>query len=113
MSVYLSDENGQLKKVAGNGAINSGSSSSVDNKTIKELENKIETNRQTLENNINDFKQIVEEDYATKQYVDENGGKIDSISVNGKSQTIDKFKNVDITIPAPKLIDISSLTIAQ
>ena len=40
------------------------------------------------------------DDYATKEYVEENGGKIDSISVNGTPQTIDQNKNVDITIPA-------------
>ena len=36
------------------------------------------------------------EDYATKEYVDENGGKIDSISVGGTALTIDENKNVDI-----------------
>ena len=35
---------------------------------------------------------------ATKTYVDENGGKIDSISVNGTAQTITN-KNVNITVP--------------
>ena len=38
-------------------------------------------------------------DYATKEYVDENGGKINSISVNGTPQTIDENKNVDLSIP--------------
>lgn len=38
--------------------------------------------------------------FATEEYVDENGGKIDSISVNGTPQTIDANKNVDITVPA-------------
>lgn len=38
--------------------------------------------------------------FATESYVDENGGKIDSISVNGTPQTIDANKNVDITVPA-------------
>lgn len=37
--------------------------------------------------------------YATQQYVEENGGKIDSISVNGVTQPIDEDKNVDLTIP--------------
>ena len=36
------------------------------------------------------------EDYATKDYVDEFGGKIDSISIGGTAQTIDENKNVDI-----------------
>lgn len=35
-------------------------------------------------------------EYATKEYVDENGGKIDSISVNGTAQVIDEYKNIDI-----------------
>ena len=37
-------------------------------------------------------------DYATKIYVDENGGKINSISVNGVIQPIDYNKNVDLNI---------------
>lgn len=37
-------------------------------------------------------------DYATKEYVDEFGGKIDSISIQGTTQTIDEYKNVDIDI---------------
>lgn len=36
--------------------------------------------------------------YATQSYVDTNGGKIDTISVNGTQQTITN-KNVDITVP--------------
>lgn len=36
--------------------------------------------------------------YATEDYVNANGGKIDSISVNGVAQTIDANKNVDIQI---------------
>lgn len=38
-------------------------------------------------------------DYATKEYVEENGGKINSISTNGIPQVIDENKNVDLTIP--------------
>ena len=41
------------------------------------------------------------------EYVDQNGGKIDSISVNGVEQVIDQNKNVDITIPT-KLSDFSN-----
>lgn len=37
--------------------------------------------------------------FATEDYVDENGGKIDSISVNGTAQTIDQDKNVDLAVP--------------
>ena len=36
--------------------------------------------------------------YATQDYVGQNGGKIDTISVNGAAQTITN-KNVDITVP--------------
>jgi hypothetical protein len=36
--------------------------------------------------------------FATEQYVDNNGGKIDSISINGIKQTIDQTKNVNIEI---------------
>lgn len=36
--------------------------------------------------------------YATEAYVRNNGGKINSISVNGEPQTIDEKKNVDIKI---------------
>ena len=35
---------------------------------------------------------------ATTDYVDQNGGKIASISVNGTKQTIDSSKNVDLKI---------------
>lgn len=44
-------------------------------------------------------------EYATKSYVDTNGGKIDTISVNGTQQTITN-KNVDITVPT----QVSDLT---
>lgn len=37
-------------------------------------------------------------DYATKEYVNVNGGKIDTISVNGTKQTIDENKNVDLKV---------------
>lgn len=43
-------------------------------------------------------------EFATKSYVDTNGGKIDTISVNGTQQTITN-KNVDITVPT----DVSDL----
>ena len=36
------------------------------------------------------------EDYATKEYVEEHGGKINTISVNGQIQPIDENKNVNI-----------------
>ena len=34
---------------------------------------------------------------ATEEYVNTNGGKIDSISIDGRAQTIDANKNVDLT----------------
>ena len=47
--------------------------------------------------------------FATQEYVDKFGGKIDSISVNGKENKlpIDEDKNVDITIPT-KTSDIDN-----
>lgn len=39
-----------------------------------------------------------ESNFATETYVQQNGGKIDTISVNGTQQTITN-KNVDITVP--------------
>lgn len=39
-----------------------------------------------------------ESPFATEAYVDENGGKIDSISVNGTAQAIDTNKNVNIPL---------------
>lgn len=56
-----------------------------------------------IESQLDDFvstEELEKKDYATKSYVGENGGKIDSISVNGKPQQIDENKNLDITIPA-------------
>lgn len=38
-------------------------------------------------------------EFATEEYVDQNGGKIDSISINNVPQTIDQNKNVDLQIP--------------
>lgn len=38
--------------------------------------------------------------FATEQYVSENGGKINSISVNGTPQEIDENKNIDLKIEA-------------
>lgn len=47
---------------------------------------------------------------ATKDYVAENGGKIDTISINGVTQIIDANKNVDLEIPEPDLSDYLPLT---
>lgn len=48
---------------------------------------------------LSDLTNTGQDPYATQGYVDQNGGKIDSISVNGVAQTIDANKNVDITVP--------------
>lgn len=45
--------------------------------------------------------------FATESYVNENGGKIDSISVNGNPQTIEN-KNVNIIVPV-KASDVGAL----
>ena len=50
------------------------------------------------------------DDLATKDYVNANGGKIDSISVNGVTQIIDENKNVNITIVNPDLSDYATKT---
>lgn len=44
--------------------------------------------------------------FATETYVAQNGGKIDTISVNGTAQTITN-KNVDLTVPT-KLSDLTN-----
>lgn len=46
--------------------------------------------------------------FATEDYVDQNGGKIDSISVNNTPQTIDANKNVNITVPV-QASDVNAL----
>lgn len=55
-------------------------------------------------NNINSLINTIQSQYATKQYVEENGGKINSISLNGVKQQIDSNKNVDLQL------DLSSVT---
>lgn len=47
-----------------------------------------------------------ESNFATEDYVDQNGGKIDVIKVNGTAQTITN-KSVDITVPT-KVSDITN-----
>lgn len=59
-------------------------------------ESEFESIRELIENlRVEDL--VDGEDYATKEYVDENGGKINSITVNGVVQPIDENKNVNIT----------------
>ena len=51
------------------------------------------------------------EDYATKDYVEEHGGKINSISVGGVVQPIDENKNVDLDVGVSfSLIDCGTST---
>lgn len=62
--------------------------------TIEGNVSSLDTRLDTAENDIDN----IEENYATKTYVDTYGGKIDTISVNGVQQTITN-KNVDISVP--------------
>ena len=87
----------------------------IDNETVKELElspfvqeqsDLSETDNQSetfIKNKSTRYLLNEGEDgtskYATEKYVKDNGGKIDSISVNGKNIDIDELKNVNITIP--------------
>lgn len=48
--------------------------------------------------------------FATEEYVDEFGGKIDSISIDGTPQTIDANKNVDLpAYPTRQSLDINNV----
>lgn len=57
---------------------------------------------QDLQTDVGNINDLIPEDasssnkLATENYVDDNGGKIDSISINGTPQTIDVNKNVDL-----------------
>lgn len=57
---------------------------------------------QDLQTDVGNINDLIPEDasssnkLATEDYVDNNGGKIDSISINGNPQTIDANKNVDL-----------------
>lgn len=53
-----------------------------------------------------DASTVITNDLATTQYVDQNGGKIDKIQVNGTEQTITN-KTVNITVPT-KVSDITN-----
>lgn len=65
---------------------------------VTELQNEIDKLADRLDNlRVEDL--VDGEDYATKEYVDVHGGKINSISVNGVPQEIDINKNVDLDIP--------------
>ena len=65
---------------------------------VGELQSEIEQVNERIDNlKVEDL--VDGDDYATKEYVELYGGKIDSISVNGVPQTIDENKNVDLNIP--------------
>lgn len=60
-----------------------------------------------------DTSELIEllEDYATKDYVEEHGGKINSISISGVVQPIDENKNVDLDVGVSfSLIDCGTST---
>lgn len=59
----------------------------------------------TVPQDLSDLTNTGQDPYATEDYVDQNGGKIDKIKVNGTEQTITN-KEVDITVP----VDLSDLT---
>lgn len=51
--------------------------------------------------------------FATEEYVDDNGGKIDSISINGTAQAIDSNKNVDLKIQEFAVFTYNQTTFAE
>lgn len=59
----------------------------------------VPTKTSDLTNDGSDASASPADPFATQSYVAQNGGKIDSISVNGAAQTIDANKNVDLTVP--------------
>lgn len=65
--------------------------------TNLELEDKLETIEKSIPNKTSQLTN--DSNFATEQFVEQNGGKIDSISINGEQQTIDANKNVDIVLP--------------
>lgn len=62
------------------------------NDTIKDI--KVITKTSELENDGDGTSP-----FATEKFVEQNGGKIDSISINGTVQSIDENKNVNLSIP--------------
>lgn len=60
---------------------------------------KLENKPTDLNDFTNDGDGTVGSKYATEAYVAKNGGKINTISINGEKVTIDEEKNVDITLP--------------
>lgn len=84
---YVATNGGKIDKITVNGT-----EQAITNKTVALT---VPTKVSDLQN---DGDGTSGSEFATKSYVDTNGGKIDTISVNGTAQTITN-KNVDITVP--------------
>ena len=84
---YVQTNGGKIDKIQVNG-----SDQTITNKTVNIT---VPTKVSDLQND-GDGSQGSE--FATKSYVDQNGGKIDVIKVNGTTQTITN-KEVDLTVP--------------
>ena len=84
---YVTANGGKIDHITVNGT-----EQSISNKTVAIT---VPTKASDLQN---DGDGTTGSEFATKSYVDTNGGKIDTIAVNGTSQTITN-KNVDITVP--------------
>lgn len=83
------------KNAAGTSATNAGNSA----KEAADSEAAAKAAQQAAEAAKERAEEIAGGDYATKEYVQQNGGKIQSVSVNGTVQTIDANKNVNINVP--------------
>lgn len=55
---------------------------------------------------------IADDDVVTKSYMEDNAGKIDTISVNGTNITADENKNIDITIPVTD-VKVNNISIVK
>lgn len=89
---YVNDNGGKIDTINVNGQ-----SISIVNKTV-DIE--VPTKLSELENDGDGTSR-----YATEAYVATNGGKIDSISVNGEKQAIDENKNVEISLPTFTILE--------
>ena len=68
------------------------------------------SNKDSLNISAGTTKAYISSPYATRDYVEKNGGKIDSISVNNSAQTIDQYKNVNINIKSIDSTNTTALT---
>lgn len=84
---YVQTNGGKIDKIQVNG-----SEQTITNKTVNIT---VPTKVSDLQN---DGDGTTGSEFATKAYVDQNGGKIDTIKVNGTAQTITN-KEVDLSIP--------------